>query len=160
MILRNNLFLLFVVLLLINCQKYDVNNKAEYYFNKLVNVKNEQEFYSINLNGINNINNKNYIKLYNMNKSINEYLLEKSNSLKITNWYFNPFHFQMTEGDIAIVLLLEINLNEDDFYKIVPNEIENEYIENGKNADIWWFYLHEDIKNREKIIELIKEKIL
>jgi hypothetical protein len=160
MFLRNKLFLLFIILIFINCQNYTGNSKAEYYFNKLINVKNEQEFYSINLNGIENIKDKYYIKLYNMNKSINEYLLEKSYSLKITNWYFHPFHFQMTEGDIALVLLLEINLIEDDFCKIVPYEIEYEYIENGRNANIWWVYLHKDIKNRENIIGLIKEKIL
>ena len=95
-----------------------------------------------------------------MNKSINEYLLEKSYSLEITNWYFHPFHFQMTEGDIAIVLLLEKNLIEDDFYKIVPYEIKYEYIENGRDASIWWDYLHKDVKNRENIIGLIKEKVL
>jgi hypothetical protein len=160
MFLKNKFFLIFIIVLLTNCQKYTGNNEAEYYFNKLVNSRKNQEYYSINLNGIENIQNKYYIKLYNMNKSINEYLLEKSYSLKITNWYFHPFHFQMTEGDMAIALLLDINLIDDDFYKIIPNEIEHEYIENSKNANIWWIYLHENISNRENITRLIKENII
>jgi hypothetical protein len=158
MFLRNKLFIVFIIILLTDCQTG--NNGTEYCFNKLVNIKTSQLYYSINLNGIENIKNKYYIKLYNMNKSINEYLLEKSYSLKITNWYFQPFYFQMTEGDMAIALLLDINIVADnDFYKMIPSEIEHEYIENGKNADIWWVYLHKDISNRENIIRIIRENI-
>ena len=130
-------------------------NTTDYNFNKLITVKennNENVLQSIDLHGIENINNIYYKRLYNKGKSINKYLLQKVYSENITNWYNYPFYFNMSEGDIAIKLLLDIN--KIDFQNIVPTEILYEYNKNG--ARIWWNYLHKD---KEKIIELIKENI-
>jgi hypothetical protein len=134
----------------------DYKNDTDYCFNKLITIKPnnyEETFPSIDMvRGIKNIHNKYYKKIYKKGKTINTYLLGKTYSEKETNWYNYPFYFNMMEGDIAINLLLEIN--EVDFYKIIPLEILDEYNKNG--ARIWWDYLH---KNREKIIELIKNNI-
>jgi len=144
-----NCFLCFFIFSLISC------NNIDYNFNKLISIEeknNENIFYSINLHGIENINNVYYKRLYKKGKNINKYLIEKMYSEKMTNWYNYPFYIKMSEGDIAVNLLLDIN--EIEFNKIIPMEILNEYNKNG--ARILWNYLHE---NKENIIELIIENI-
>jgi hypothetical protein len=146
------IFLVILILSYVSCR-----NDVDYLFNKLITIEknyNENVFPSIDLQELKNINNKYYRQLYKKGKSINEYLLTKAYSEKITNWYNYPFYFQMKEGDIAIKLLLDINIGEYDFHKIIPNEILEEYNKNG--ARVWWDCLH---KNREKVIKLIKENI-
>jgi hypothetical protein len=143
----------FIILLFsfISCK-----NDVEYIFNKLITIEEnnyEKTFPSYDLEGIENIKNKYYRQLYKKGKLINGFLLEKVYSDKLTNWHNYPFLFNMSEGDIAVELLLGIN-KEIDFYKIIPNEILEEYNKNG--ARIWWDYLH---KNKEEIIKLIKENI-
>jgi len=129
-----NCFLCFFIFSLISCNNIDCN------FNILISIEeknNENIFYSIKPHGIENIN---------------KYLIEKMYSEKMTNWYNYPFYFKMSEGDIAVNLLLDIN--EIEFNKIIPMEILDEYNKNG--ARIWCNYLHE---NKENIIELIIENI-
>ena len=150
--LKITFFLIIVLFFQISCV-YDV----DYIFNKLITIEEnnyEKIFPSIDLQDIEYINNEYYEQLYKRGKSINEYLLEKAYSEEMTNWYNYPFYFKMSEGDIAIKLFLDININEIEFYKIIPAEIIEEYNKNG--ARIWWDYLHKD---RKKIIELIKEII-
>jgi hypothetical protein len=140
-----------VLLSFISCKK-----DVDHIFYKLITIEEnnyENFFPSIDLQNIKDINNIYYKRLFKKGKSINEYLLGKAYSEKMTNWYNYPFYFNMSEGDIAIKLLLDIN-RDVDFYKIIPMEIIDEYDENG--ARIWWDYLR---GNREKIIELIKENI-
>ncbi|MDR1837643.1 MAG: hypothetical protein LBQ89_08300 [Treponema sp.] len=144
-------FLAMVLLSFISC-KEDI----DHVFNKLIIIEEnnyEKTFPSIDLQNIKDINNIYYKKLIKKGKSINDYLLEKAYSEEKTNWYNYPFYFNMSEGDIAIKLLLDIN-KDINFYKIIPMEIIDEYDENG--AKIWWDYLR---VNREEIIELIKENI-
>jgi hypothetical protein len=149
---RHNIFIvLFFCILPYSC---DINN-VDYYFNKLVTIKEnnmEKTFPGTDIGGEDSRNNKYYRKLLSYGKSINEYLLEKAISEDETNWYNYPFYFNMKEGDIAINLLIKIN--DIDFYKIIPIEIMEDYKING--ARIWWEYLH---NNREEIINLIKENI-
>ena len=144
-------FLATVLLSFISCKE-----DTDHIFNKLIIIEEnnyEKTFPSIDLQNIKDINNVYYKKLIKKGKSINDYLLEKAYSEEKTNWYNYPFYFNMSEGDIAIKLLLDIN-KDINFYKIIPIEIIDEYDENG--AKIWWDYLR---INREEIIELIKENI-
>jgi hypothetical protein len=140
-----------VLLSFISCKE-----NTDHIFNKLIIIEEnnyEKTFPSIDLQNIKDINNVYYKKLIKKGKSINDYLLGKAYSEEKTNWYNYPFYFNMSEGDIAIKLLLDIN-KDINFYKIIPIEIIDEYDENG--AKIWWDYLR---VNREEIIELIKENI-
>jgi hypothetical protein len=156
--MKNKCLIFSFIILFFNCHGKD---NVEYYFNRLININTRETFPPIDLDGIEYIHNKYYKKLYNMNKKINCYLLEKAYSTKPTNWYFYPFYFQMTEGDIAIKLLLDINLlNDSEFYKIIPEKINDEYNKSNGYANIWWIYLHKNIENRKEIIELIKETII
>jgi hypothetical protein len=155
-IIINAVLIFYIIILFNSCYR---NNNIDYLFGKLINMKNKETFYSINLHGIENVNNKYYKKLYSIGKNLNPYLLNKCYSTKLTNWYFDSFYFQMTEGDIAIQLLIEINFDDYTFIKIIPEEIYNEYIENGKNSNIWWIYLHKNSNNRKEIIELISNNI-
>jgi hypothetical protein len=146
-------FLAIVLISSISCKE---DKDIDHIFYQLVTIEEnnyEKTFPSIDLQNMEGINNKYYKRLYKKGKSLNNYLLEKAYSEKMINWYNYPFYFNMSEGDIAIKLLLDIN-KEIDFYKIIPIEIIEDYDKNG--AMVWWDYLR---GNRAEIIELIKENI-
>ena len=91
-ILINKFIVCFILILLfISCK-----NDIEYNFNKLISIKennNENILLSVDLHGIENVN-QYYRNLYNKGKTINEYLLGKIYSEKMTNWYNYPFYLK------------------------------------------------------------------
>ena len=65
----------------------------------------------------------------------------------------------LTDGDIALCLLLDINLFGDEVFidKLVHPDIKKKYLDNG--AQVWWKWIHSNTENRKWIIGEIKNLI-
>ena len=68
---------------------------------------------------------------------------------KETKYIYCPMPVRLTEGDIAICLLLDINgISDEEFVeKLIPEHLIEDYKESG--AVVWWHWIHENIDNRK-----------
>lgn len=81
--------------------------------------------------------------------------MDKAYSEKKTTYRLCPMPFFLTEGDVAICLLLDINkLNPP---QLLPENMIDSYEKEG--AWIFWSYLHEEKANRERVVEKIVQTI-
>lgn len=100
-----------------------------------------------------------YMKLYSEGKSINRKLLDKVLLTNKTNWYLHSGNIRLTDGDIAICLLFDINkISDSDIYTLMPDYLVKEYKDNGSR--VWWNWIQKDIKNRKWIVTKISSMIL
>lgn len=144
---------LFVCLIFISCE----NNSFSFLFSKLVDLNDSEILYSYNTYNEEN-KNKYYKKIYKQGKKNNENLIEKALSVKETNWIAVMYPINLTEGDIAISLLLDINsINDTDFLKLMPRELVSSYKNSG--TIVWWNWIHESINNRVYVVEQLKDEL-
>lgn len=92
-----------------------------------------------------------YSKLYRMGETINSFLLEKAILNNKTKYMLCPQSYFLSDGDIAICLLLDINkISDDTFLKLMPSDLVDEY--NLSGSIIWWNWIQNN-ENRKWVIE-------
>ena len=96
-----------------------------------------------------------YAKILKMGKKNNIRLLELAINENSTNWITDFSYRPLTDGDLAISLIIDINeISDENFYLLLPIEIRNEYEKNG--AVVFWDWIHEGISNREYVISQLE----
>lgn len=99
-----------------------------------------------------------YLKICKMGKKNNDRLLELAINENKTNWITNFSYQPLTDGDLAISLLIDINeISDVDFKFLMPSDIRDEYEEEG--GRVFWDWIHEDIANRKYVITQLKKLI-
>jgi hypothetical protein len=83
-------------------------------------------------------------------------LLEKAKSLKRTNYCIPNIICPMSEGDIAICMLMDMYIMSDEYFESVmyKNIKKEEY-----SAADFWNYIHKSENNRNEIIQKIADWI-
>ena len=135
-------------------------NNTSFLFDKMVNKKNSVDgtnvicLYSYDLHT--GEQNEYHEKLYKKGSKINNFLLQKANQANKTNYIIPNIVSPLTDGDIAISLLLDINQITDSEFKLnlITKEIEEDY--NNSGSTVWWKWIHENIENRKWVISQIK----
>ena len=86
----------------------------------------------------------------------NNNLVELAINENPTNWLTDFSYRPITDGDLAISLLIDINeISDEEFYLLMPLELRNEYDKNG--VVVFWDWIHENVINRKYVInQLIK----
>ncbi len=125
-------------------------------FESLVSIKEFDDFPSLDFEGEKSIDNRHYQGVYRTGKKANAYLLEKAVSKKKTRWTRASLPVSLTEGDITLILLMDINSII--FERLIPEEIQGGYDNYGAVA--WWQWLHENETNRKFVIDRIKGELL
>lgn len=134
---------------LISCKEESVNDLFESFVHKESNEK-YIVLKTADITPIESLD-KDYRKIIaNHNHTI--VLLEKAKSTKETKYCISNLVCPMTEGDIAICMLI-------DMYKMPDDYFENVMYENIKremhNAGDFWNYVHESEDHRDEIIQKI-----
>ena len=81
------------------------------------------------------------------NKENNNNLFELAINENPTNWLTNFSYRPITDGDLAISLLIDINeISDEEFYLLMPLELRNEYDKNGVVVFLDW--IHENVINQ------------
>ncbi len=153
--MKKIIVLIFVCLLLCSCSK-----NSEKLFNAILSSQINEQNVLPSIDKVSSSGNKYYDKMYEQGKIHNKFLLERAYSDNITNYYI-PNIVRLTEGDIAIMLLININFKGTDakWKKIfVNNKILTEY--NQEGSKVWWNWLHEKKENRAWIVLQIKKELL
>ena len=91
----------------------------------------------------------------------NAFLLEQALSEDATDYFIPGVTDTLTQGDMAIRLLLDINFSGTDndwIEQFVPLSIQEEYTRQG--AQVWWDWIQESAENRNWIIERIREVLI
>lgn len=143
-------FIFFFGVIFIGC-----NNNFSDLYKKMINEKQtvflEHSDYSSSVNKL-------YLKICKMGKKNNDRLLELAINENKTNWITNFSYQPLTDGDLAISLLIDINeISDVDFKFLMPSDIRDEYEEEG--GRIFWDWIHEDIANRKYVIIQLKKII-
>ena len=149
--MKNNtyfwIFNFLLMLLIISC-KNDFNVFYKQMINEKETVFLEHPDYSSSLNDV-------YMKIYKMGKENNYKLLEFAINDNPTNWLTTFSYIPLTDGDLAISLIIDINeISDEDFFLLMPLEIRKEYEKNG--VLVFWNWIHEDISNRKYVITQLK----
>ncbi len=156
--MKRIILLFFIVMLCMSC-----NGKYRGLFNKLAkeadkNADGHNILYTMNFNGVES-SNAAYKQIYSAGKKINDYLLSEAYSDDKTNWETGISGMKLYRGDIAILLLAEINYIR--VYQILPDDIDLASLlyDGGNNINgnlAFWKWVHQDAKNREYVILKIK----
>jgi hypothetical protein len=141
--------LLLIFVIAVSCNNY------QNAFESLISKKEIDCFPSVDLEGLDCIDNNNYKIIYNSGTRANSYLISRLTSDRKTKWTYATMPFFLTEGDIALLLLMDIN--NIDFMILLPKELENEYKKHG--ALCWWSWIHENDRNRNMVIKLLNDEI-
>ena len=134
---------------LVSCKEKSANDLYESFVNKKPNEK----YIVLKTADVNSIEalDKTYRKIIE-NHSNTTLLLEKAKSIKETKYCIPNLVCPMTEGDIAICMLL-------DMYKMPDDYFENVMYKNIKrevhSAADFWHYIHASEDNRNEIIKKI-----
>lgn len=142
------IILFFVGLIFISCKK-DFDSLYKQMIKEEKNVFLEHPDYSSSINDA-------YMKIYKMGKENNNNLVELAINENPTNWLTDFSYRPITDGDLAISLLIDINeISDEEFYLLMPLELRNEYDKNG--VVVFWDWIHENVINRKYVInQLIK----
>ena len=149
---NNYMWSLFLfVLFLVSCkQDFDV------LFNQMIN---EEKIVILEHPDYSSVINNAYIKIYKLGKKNNKKLLELAINENSTTWVTNIIERPLTDGDLAISLLVDINeISDADFYYLMPLEIGKEYDKNG--VFVFWDWIHENKNNRLYVINQLKKIII
>ena len=96
-----------------------------------------------------------YAKILKMGKENNNKLLKLAINENSTNWITDFSYRPLTDGDLAISLIIDINeITDEDFYLLMPLEIRNEYEKNG--VVVFWDWIHEGVYNRKYVINQLE----
>ena len=80
------------------------------------------------------------------------FLFEKAESEKVTRWCLPLLACPLTEGDIAICMLIDMYKMSDEYFEsVMYQNIERK----ANNASDFWSYLHESKENRSEVIQKI-----
>ena len=140
-----------IIFSLISCKSFE--NR----FNQLVKIEEPDFLDSVDLYGP--TDSKLYMALYSEGKKNNQVLLQKAISTNKTNWYIRHIHIQLTDGDVALCLLLDINfISDSDFYELIPDFLIEEY--KGNSARVWWDWVQSDINNRKWLVSKLASKLM
>ncbi|MBQ1713169.1 MAG: hypothetical protein II030_02110 [Treponema sp.] len=82
------------------------------------------------------------------------FLFEKAKSEKETRWCIPLLACPLTEGDIAICMLIDMYKMSDDYFESVMYE---NIKRKANTAADFWDYLHESKENRSEIIQKIRD---
>jgi hypothetical protein len=151
-----------MLLLIISCSSIKYNRL----FNKLIEDGNKKSgqlniLYTINNTGVES-NNPVYKEIYSCGTKTNDYLLKQTVSTEKTNWLLDISALKLMRGDIAILLLAEINRIK--FIDLLPEDDKIASFMYYKNSSInhnlvFWKWVQEDTKNRRFVISKIKKII-
>lgn len=150
--MKNNtsflIFIFFLGIFFISCK-----NDFDILYKQMINEKEtvllEHSDYSSSLNDA-------YMKICKMGKGNNNNLLELAINENSTNWVTDFSYRPLTDGDLAISLIIDINeISDEDFYLLMPLEVRNEYEKNGVVA--FWDWIHEGVANREYVINQLEK---
>ncbi len=142
------IIMLFSLLCLVSC-----NSSFEQSFDKLIRIKNDDCLNTVNMHSVDNVSND-YKNLFLMGKEINSNLLNIAISDKETKYRLCSMAFYLTEGDISICLLLDINeIGDKEFEMLIPEQLIEKYKSSG--ASVWWLWIQGSIANRKWVIDKI-----
>lgn len=147
------IFLFTLSISFLSCKEKSANNL----FERFVQKESNEKYIVLKTADINSIESldKAYRKII-ANYRHTTLLLEKAKSIKKTKYCIPNLVCPMTEGDIAICMLI-------DMYKISDEYFENEMYENIKreahSAADFWNYVHISEDNRNEIIKKITDWI-
>lgn len=149
--MKNNrwftIFILFFGAIFISC-KNDFDILYEQMINERETVMLMHSDYSSSLNA-------SYAKIMKLGKENNDKLLKLAINENSTKWITNVSYRPLTDGDLAISLIIDINeISDEDFYLLMPVEVKNEYEKNG--AVVFWDWIHEGLSNREYVINQLE----
>lgn len=149
--MKNNIcfmiFIFFFGVIFISC-KNDFDSLYKQMINEKETVTLINSDYSSSLNVA-------YAKILKMGKENNDKLLKLAINENSTNWITNFSYRPLTDGDLAISLIIDINkISDEDFYLLMPSEIKNEYEKNG--VVVFWDWIHEEVSNREYVINQLE----
>ena len=147
------IFFILLSFLLISCKEKSVDEL----FNTFVNCKTDEKYITFQTSDIVPYENldKNYKKIIeNQSTGTISFLYEKAKSTKETKYFIPDLVCPMTEGDIAICMLIDMFNMPDKYF----DEVMYENIERKTNsARDFWDYIHSSDNNREEIIQEIKD---
>lgn len=149
--MKNNrcfmIFIFFFGVIFISCK-----NDFDILYKQMIN---EKETVTLIHSDYSSSLNVEYAKILKMGKENNAKLLKLAINENSTNWITNISYRPLTDGDLAISLIIDINkISDEDFYLLMPLEIKNEYEKNG--AVVFWDWIHEGISNREYVINQLE----
>lgn len=134
------------------------DKSAEELFNKFISRKTDEKYIlmqTLNIAPLESLD-KNYQKII-KNHANTAFLLEKAESVKKTKYYIPNLVCPMTEGDIAICMLIDMYGMSDDYFETVMYE---NILRKANNARDYWDYIHSSKENRTEIIQKIREWIM
>lgn len=141
------IFIFFFGVIFISC-KNDFDSLYKQMINEKETVTLINSDYSSSLNVA-------YAKILKMGKENNDKLLKLAINENSTNWITNISYQPLTDGDLAISLIIDINkISDEDFYLLMPSEIKNEYEKKG--VVVFWDWIHEGVSNREYVINQLE----
>jgi hypothetical protein len=133
---------------------FSCNDNFEIGFNELVNVREYDCLNTVSLHGLDDCSQK-YKELYLKGAKINHQLIAKAISGKETKYRLCPMSFLLTEGDIALCLLIDINkMDDNEFYKLIPPALISDH--KNKGSITWWLWIHEKPENRRWVVDQIQ----
>lgn len=143
-------FIFFFGVIFISC-KNDFDTLYQQMINEKETVFLEHHDYSSSVND-------RYMKICKMGKGNNEALLKLAINENPTNWITCLSYRSLTDGDLAISLIIDINeINDEDFCLLMPLEIRKEYEKIG--VVVFWDWIHESVSNREYVINQLENLI-
>ena len=143
--------ILYIFFILVSCTSFDDK------FNQLVKIE-EPDFLPV-VGPEGPTDNKLYLAIFTEGKKNNQVLLERVMYTNKTNWYLHSSNVQLTDGDVALCLLFDINtISDTDMYELMPDYLTKEYKENG--SKVWWNWIHKDNNNRKWVLSKLSSIIL
>lgn len=149
--MKNNtsflIFIFFLGVFFISCK-----NDFDILYKQMINEKETVLFEHSDYSSLNDA----YMKICKMGKENNNNLLELAINENSTNWVTDFSYRPLTDGDLAISLIIDINeIRDEDFYLLMPLEVRNEYEKNG--VVVFWDCIHEGGANREYVIDQLEK---
>lgn len=147
--------ILYIIILSLLCFSCASNNFA-YLFDKLTsNTEIKELYFSCNLDSDVDFY---YKKILKQGKKNNAELMKYAHSVDDVNWFLPLNSCQLTKGDLAISILINVNeIDDDKFELLVPDSIRTSYKYYG--IRVWWDWIHSDYNNREYVINQLKKII-
>ncbi|UTC75991.1 hypothetical protein E4O03_04595 [Treponema sp. OMZ 792] len=152
--MKVKIMLFFFTITLISCIEKSANDLFESFVQKESNEK-YLVLKTADLNPTESLDG-NYLKIIENHGNTN-YLLEKAESIKETKYCIPNLVCPMTEGDIAVCMLIDMYQMSDNYFETVMYENIKRKTDSAKD---FWDYIHASENNRKEIIRKITEWIM
>jgi hypothetical protein len=144
-----------IIILLLACNNSNTKDYFEINYSKLIS-SDEYDCLPFTIRDGNKYlflsKNKYFENLINPKIHIDQYLLEKTMSLKSTNLWLAPNNILLSEGDLCIyILILRNNIS---YYNLLPNTSNFD-----TSSESFWRSIQSDINNRKYVINKIAQII-